>query len=285
MLGLARRARALKPFPGTRRASATVARVHWESQHILLELEAYEERTMKRTHLVGAHAPLVTVVSACVLVSAIPVAWAAGGGSMRMPEMSPSRAMSPQDQAKSAYNDGVRDVHKADKYQTSADEQTDAKKKDKALHEAQEHYTSSQTKFLQAVKLDPQMYEAWNYVGYTSRHLGNYDVALQAYERALTLHPGYPEALEYRGEAFLGLNRVSDAQQAYLDLFASNRSLADKLLAAMKGWVTSQRTAPTAAGAADATAVDALEKWVQERAQIAGQTASLTRQGAASSWR
>jgi tetratricopeptide (TPR) repeat protein len=238
---------------------------------------------MKRNHLLGAPAPLVSVVSVCLLVSTIPVAWAAGGGSMHMPEMSNSRPTSPGDQAKSAYNDGVRDVRKADKYQTSADEQSDAKKKDKALHEAQEHYASSQTKFLQAVKLDPQMYEAWNYVGYTSRHLGNYDVALQAYDRALTLHPGYPEALEYRGEAFLGLNRISDAQKAYLDLFASNRALADKLLAAMKGWVTSQRTATT--GAADATAVDALDKWVHERAQIAGQTASLTRAGAASSWR
>jgi tetratricopeptide (TPR) repeat protein len=134
---------------------------------------------------------------------------------------------------------------------------------------------------MQAAKLDPNMHEAWNYAAYTNRKLGNYDIALQAYERALTLHPGYPEALEYRGEAFLGLNRVSDAQQAYLDLFASNRTLADKLLAAMKGWVATQRTGT----AGDATAVDAVDKWVQERAQIAGQTASLTRVGATSMWR
>ena len=53
--------------------------------------------------------------------------------------------------------------------------------------------------------------------------------------KALELKPGYPEALEYRGEAFLALNRISDAQQAYLDLFAANRGLADKLLSAMKG--------------------------------------------------
>jgi tetratricopeptide (TPR) repeat protein len=229
---------------------------------------------MRRNHV---------VLSACVLMSAIPVTWANGGGTMRMPEMSAPRVQSPQDQAKSAYNDGVHDVRKADKYQTSAAEQGDAKKKDKALREAQEHYTSALTKFNQAVKLDPNMHEAWNYVGYTNRKLGNFDVALAAYEHALTLHPGDPDALEYRGEAFLGLNRVTDAEQAYLDLFASNRALADKLLTAMKGWVTSQRTATS--GGADATAVDALDKWVQERAQIAGQTASLTRVGATSMWR
>jgi tetratricopeptide (TPR) repeat protein len=223
------------------------------------------------------------VLSACVLISALPVAWAAGGGNMSMPRMNTPQPTSTEDQAKNAYNDGVRDVKKADKYQTSADEQTDAKKKDKALREAKEHYTSALAKFTQAVKLDPRMHEAWNYVGYTNRKLGEYDIALAAYERALALHPGYPEALEYRGEAFLALHRISDAQQAYLDLFASNRQLADKLLTAMKGWVTTQRTASS--GGPEKTAVDAFDKWVQERAQIAGQTASLTRTGAASSWR
>lgn len=220
-------------------------------------------------------------LSACMLLVALPTAWAAGGAPMSTPHMDSHQ--SPQDQAKSAYNHGVGDVHKADKYQTSAAEASDDKKKDKALHEAQEYYTSALNSFTQAVKADPNMHEAWNYVGYTNRKLGHYDVALQAYERALTLHPGYPEALEYRGEAFLGLNRVSDAEQAYLDLFASNRALADKLLVAMKGWITAQRG--PAAGSADATAVDALDKWVQERTQIAAQTASLTRVGAASSWR
>lgn len=223
------------------------------------------------------------VLSACVLISALPVAWAAGGGNMPMPRVNTPQASSPEDLAKSAYNDGVRDVHRADKYQTSADEQTDAKKKEKAQREAKEYYTSALAKFTQAVKSDPRMHEAWNYVGYTNRKLGEYDMALAAYERALALHPGYPEALEYRGEAFLALHRISDAQQAYLDLFASNRQLADKLLTAMKGWVSTQRTA--ASGGTDATAVDALDKWVQERAQIASQTASLTRVGAASTWR
>jgi tetratricopeptide (TPR) repeat protein len=135
---------------------------------------------------------------------------------------------------------------------------------------------------MQAAKLDPDMHEAWNHVGYTNRKLGNYDIALAAYERALALHPGYPEALEYRGEAFLALNRISDAQQSYLDLFAVNRGLADRLLTTMKSWIDGQRTATSGA---DATSVDALDKWVQERVQIASQTAALTREGAASTWR
>jgi tetratricopeptide (TPR) repeat protein len=221
------------------------------------------------------------LLSACALVATAPTVWANGGGAMATPDIRPSREETPEEKAKDFYNAGVRDVKKADKYQTSAAEQTDARKKEKALHEAQEYYTNALAKFKQAAQNDQRMPEAWNYIGYTSRKLGNYDIALQAYGQALTLRPGYPDALEYRGEAFLGLNKVSDAQQAYLDLFAGNRALADKLLAAMKSWLETQRASSTA----DATAVSELDKWIQERSAIAGQTASLTREGAALSWK
>jgi tetratricopeptide (TPR) repeat protein len=218
------------------------------------------------------------VMSAFVLVAAAPSGWANGGGSMSMPSMSAPRT--PEDQAKSKYNDGIREVKKADKYQDSAAQLTDAGKKDKALHAAQKEYTEALSLFQQAAQYDPHMHEAWNYVGYTNRKLGNYDVALAAYEHALQLYPGYPDALEYRGEAYLGLNRVSDAQQTYLDLFAANRVLADRLLTAMRGWLEAQKASSTA----DANTVSELDKWIQERAQIASQTASLTREGTAASW-
>jgi tetratricopeptide (TPR) repeat protein len=223
----------------------------------------------------------VLSVSACVLVAAAPLAWSNGGGSMSMPETRAPREESPEDKAKTAYNKGVHDVKKADKVQDSLAKLTDAGKKERAVHEAQEYYSSALAKFQEAVQDDARMHEAWNYVGYTNRHLGNYDAALAAYEKALTLKPGYPDALEYRGEAFLGLNRISDAQQAYLDLFASNRGLADKLLTAMRGWLDAQRGSSTA----DASKVSELDKWIQERSAIAGQTASLTREGTAASWK
>jgi tetratricopeptide (TPR) repeat protein len=220
------------------------------------------------------------VLSACVLFAAVPSAWSNGGGGMSMPEVRAPREESPEDKAKAVYNKGVHDVKKADKFQASAVQLTDAGKKEHAVSEAQEYYSSALVKFQEAVQDDPRMHEAWNYVGYTSRKLGKYDAALAAYEKALTLKPGYPDALEYRGEAFLGLNRISDAQQAYLDLFAGNRGLADKLLTAMRGWLDTQRTSSTA----DAKAVSDLDKWIQERSAIAGQTASLTREGTAASW-
>jgi tetratricopeptide (TPR) repeat protein len=213
-----------------------------------------------------------------MLAAATSVAWAAGGGPMEI--QSPPRQESPQDKAKELYNRGIGDVKKADKYQASFAQLTDAGKKEKASREAQEYYSSALKKFDQATQNDPDLYEAWNYFAYTNRHLGNYDAALTAYERALKLHPGYPEALEYRGEAYLGLNRVSDAKQAYMDLFSSNRVLADKLLVSMKDWLQAQR----AASGADPQMVSDMDKWIQERASIAGQTASLTREGTAAAW-
>jgi len=209
-------------------------------------------------------------------------AFANGGGGMSMPSMPMPRTETPQQKARDAYNDGVRSVKKADKAQQAAAEATDAGKKDKAAHEAHDAYAAALAKFTDATGLDPTLHEAWNYVGYTNRKLGNYEDALAAYDKALAIKPGYPDALEYRGEAYLGLGRIPDAQQAYLDLYAGNRALAGKLLTAMKSWSAAQRS--TTSGSSG-TNLDELDKWIQERTQIASQTAALTREGTAASWR
>ena len=218
---------------------------------------------------------------ACLLADLSLAAFANGGG-MSMRSMPLPQLQTPQQKARDAYNDGVRSVKKADKAQQAASEATDAGKKDKAGHEAHDAYAAALAKFTEATSLDPTLHEAWNYVGYTNRKLGNYDDALAAYDKALAIKPGYPDALEYRGEAYLGLGRIPDAQQAYLDLYAGNRALAGKLLSAMKSWATAQRTGTSGSGANN---LDELDKWIQERTQIAGQTAALTREGTAASWR
>lgn len=225
----------------------------------------------------------IPFVVAALLVSAAPLASAAGAGAApsSMPSnMEPARELTPEERAKQAYNSGVRAVKKADKYDEAAAKATDQKKKDKATKESQEKYQDALGKFELAVQSNPSMYEAWNYVGYTKRKLGNYDAALEAYDHALKLKPSYPEAIEYRGEAFLRLKRLDDAKAAYLDLFSGNRTLADKLLGSMKTWLDTQRSA-----GADPASVEEFAKWIAERSQIAGQTAALTREGAGASWR
>jgi tetratricopeptide (TPR) repeat protein len=136
-------------------------------------------------------------------------------------------------------------------------------------------------KFAQAIELQSGMYTAWNYLGYTQRKLGNYRDALLAYDRALAIKPGYAEAIEYRGHAYLGLDRLSEAKESYLALYASNRKLAASLLTGMQEWVGAHRV--NAAGV-DGAMLESFASWVSERSKIAGQTMGLTREGAASAW-
>ena len=126
------------------------------------------------------------------------------------------------------------------------------------------------------------MPEAWNYLGYASRKVGQYQDALAAYDEALRLKPTFAEAIEYRGEAYLGLNRIEDAKGEYMKLFRDARPLADQLMAAMQRWVVERRSNP---GTLAATDIDAFSQWVDERSSVAQQTASLAVDAAQTSWR
>ncbi len=221
---------------------------------------------------------------AILLLAASGLTFGAGGGSMPsmggMSSGESSRA-TPAEQAIVAYNTGTQVIEKADQLLADAARQTDAKKQQKENDKARSTYAGALKKFTKATQLDPAMYQAWNYVGYCNRRLGNYEAALSAYDRALTLQPNYAEAIEYRGHAYLGLNRLGEAKQAYLTLFSSNRKLAAQLLTAMQAWVGDHRS--DAAGV-DGASLEAFASWVNERSTIASQTASLTREGASATW-
>jgi tetratricopeptide (TPR) repeat protein len=205
------------------------------------------------------------VILSAALLLAPPLARAIPSPSLDDDGSAPKAAPSAQDSA--LYNDALKLLKKGDDLQGQAD--------------AREAYASARTKLQALVARSPQWAEAWNALGYTQRRLGSYDDALASYARALDLKPGYPEALEYRGEAYLRLNRIQDAKQAYLDLFATDRTIAATLLESMKTWLKAQRGAT----GVDAGVLTDLEQWVQERSQIATQTAALTRAGAAAGWR
>jgi len=217
-----------------------------------------------------------------VLLAVACTAFGAGGGEMpSRPMGGSSHAPTPQEQAQSSYNAGVRDVEKADELAAGAARQEDAARQAKALGKAKDKYSSALKKFAHATDLDASMYQAWNYVGYTNRKLGDYEAALTAYDRALRLKPDYAEAIEYRGHAYLGLNRLGEAKDAYLALFSGNRKLAAQLLAAMQAWVGDHRANPAGV---DGSSLDAFASWVSERSTIASQTAGLTREGASAAW-
>lgn len=208
---------------------------------------------------------------AMLVLGAAPAVWAAGSGSMSnspsAPMESRAAAEDPAAAAQRLYNEGVKSVQKAD--QITGDDKKAAKA-----------YASALKKFESAVERNPQLAEGWNYVGYCRRKSGDPAGALGAYDEALRLKPGFPEALEYRGHAYLGLGRIADSKRDYLDLFGRNRALAAQLLAGIRGWAAAQR----AGGAADAKSLDELDAWIAERDKAAQQTAALGRAGSSAGW-
>ena len=59
---------------------------------------------------------------------------------------------------------------------------------------------------------DPGNANAWNYMGYSLRHLKQYDDALAAYEKALQIKPKHKGALEYLGELYLQIGQLKEAR-------------------------------------------------------------------------
>lgn len=190
-----------------------------------------------------------------------------GGGGMAA-----GSRRSPEDAAKSAYNAGVRSIKKAKESDADAAKASTPEKCLKASEKAQKYYRESLASFIEAVGAQPSSYQAWNYLGFANRHLGNYQDALSAYAKALDINPDYREAIEYRGEAYLGLNRIEDAKGAYMALFRDSRPLAEELMTAMHHWADARREDAQGLSSAD---VEAFTKWMDERAGIASQTASL----------
>ena len=228
--------------------------------------------------------PLTVMLS--IALSLVPFGLSLASGAGAMPSGGSMRSMqpiqqTPEEMAKSAYNSGVRSIKGAKDHEDDAAKAGNDEKKHKYLEKAQKSYSKALSEFNEAVQQQPGMYQAWNYIGFANRHLGHFDEALSAYAKALELKADYAEAIEYRGEAYLGLNQIDAAKDAYMTLFRSARPLSDQLLGAMQRWVTVRRSD---AGAVNETDLDAFAKWLEDRDQIAKQTASLAIGAAPPAW-
>jgi tetratricopeptide (TPR) repeat protein len=187
----------------------------------------------------------------------------------------------PEEMAVEAYNRALDNRNRGLKAEEQA--ARSAKDSDRLKHDrkAREEYQRALKNFQEAAKLNPTLPQAWNGVGFAHRKLGDYTNALASYDRALQLAPNFPDAIEYRAEAFLALNRIEDAKQAYLTLFALDRKQAELLMQAMSAWVARRKVDP--AGVAP-LAVSELETWIKERSAVAQQTRLMGHDAAYRSW-
>jgi tetratricopeptide (TPR) repeat protein len=182
------------------------------------------------------------IFTATLLVTPVGMCFAHGGGpsggSGSGMVTSEGAMRNREEAAKIAYNSAIRTVKNAKDYDSDAAKAATPEKSAKAHEKAQKYYHEAVTKLIDVVGLDPKMYQAWNYLGFANRHLGNYEDALSSYDKALELNPTYADATEYRGEAYLGLNRIDDAKGAYMTLFRDSRPLAARTRRACRRWMS-----------------------------------------------
>ena len=149
--------------------------------------------------------------------------------------------LTPQQNAVASYQDGIKNRDKAEKYEAKFAVETRDKQRAKLQKKIGKEYAKAIKNFEKAIEYFPDFYEVHGSLGYALRKVGRFDDSLAAYDASLKINPSYGDAIEYRGEAFLGLNRIDDAKQAYMVLFQDEPPLAKQLLTAMEEWVAARR--------------------------------------------
>ena len=76
-----------------------------------------------------------------------------------------------------------------------------------------QNWQAALASFNRALQSDPNSADVHNYLGYTYRHLGNFDEAFKHYDQALRIDPKHKGALEYSGEAYLLVNNLPKAEE------------------------------------------------------------------------
>ncbi|HXF65657.1 MAG TPA: tetratricopeptide repeat protein [Burkholderiales bacterium] len=74
-------------------------------------------------------------------------------------------------------------------------------------------YARALTELQKAVQADPRNADAWNYIGFSHRHLKQFDQSLAAYQKALAINPNHRGANEYLGELYLMTGHLDKARE------------------------------------------------------------------------
>jgi tetratricopeptide (TPR) repeat protein len=194
------------------------------------------------------------------LLGAVTAAYADGPGGYRPKDPGPVPVS--EQGAIDAYTAGYASILRAEHAENLAAAASNEAERSAALGDAQKAYQASLPNFSTAARLDESMHEAYTYMGYANRKLGRYDDALRAYERALKINPDTTFAIEYQGEAFLGLNRIDEARFNFLRLYALDQNQAAKLLHAMRTWMQANEAKPPAG-----IDMPALAAWIAEKSE------------------
>ena len=75
------------------------------------------------------------------------------------------------------------------------------------------NYNKAVKLFNKVVATKPTDADAWNYLGFSNRKLKKFDLALSAYQKALSIDPKHRGANEYLGELYLQTDDLAKAKE------------------------------------------------------------------------
>ena len=127
-------------------------------------------------------------------------------------------AASSSDSRSSNYDKGASLIKKAKKLE----------KKDK-IEKANKRYEKAFEYLIKSNKEIPNQPDTLNYLGYTSRKLGNFEIAEKYYLEGLKIKPDHKGINEYLGELYIKTNRIDLARQRLEVLKACNCEEYDEL--------------------------------------------------------
>ena len=113
-----------------------------------------------------------------------------------------SSSSSGDSSTESLYKDAVKLIKRAGKLEKK-------EKKDKAA----KLYTQAYKKLEKAYKSDKENPDILNYMGYTTRKVGNFDQAEKFYLEGLKIKPNHNGINEYLGELYVQTNQINKANE------------------------------------------------------------------------
>jgi tetratricopeptide (TPR) repeat protein len=202
----------------------------------------------------------------------IPPITGSGGRTQQQEEIPSAPAeVKPEKAAAKAYAAGTKSMQKAHELEDAIAKATDPDKKAKDQSKLDDTYGRALEQFTEVLRNKNDNYDAWNKIGFIHLHFGAYRESIDDYNHALALKPDLEEAIEHRGEAYMGADRLDEAKAAYMDLFFHARPLADQMMITMQSWLQSHRASANGMRPGD---IEAFDKWLQEREGVAKTTAA-----------
>jgi len=214
---------------------------------------------------------IASLVAVGVSLLIAPGSASAAGGGGGVPSSS-GESDGAQRIATGHYRAGLRARDAALRYVGQAEKTQDDADARRLYGLARGEFEKAITSQRKAIKAAPDLYQAHNSLGYALRRIGRYEQAIASYDLALKLEPTYGEAVEYRAEAYLQLDRLEDVQRAWGQL-QTVPMLATQLMEAMERWIEKRRKNP---GDLAPSRVEAFAAWVAEQPRPAGRPTAST---------